>query len=1096
MDHCGKYGHSIGECRQKSYVCYICKEVGHKATVCPNRSRAPTVQYQQNKQQHLQQQPRSYNFTTQQQSFSGHTPQQQSNYTSGEVNLCAQNQHLKPMMKNIIINTRQTGALIDTGSDINILREDVYQKLRNPPELNSTILSLTGIGGTNINTHGSALFAATIDNIDYRFIMHIIGVREASVEVILGKDFLFDKKVIIENGVVHIENNAVNNVFQINVESYNEFTKPVEIQKLIDEYKPNRNYQTEIQTTIILKDDEPVYQHPRRMAITEKAIVEKQINEWLENDIIVPSKSEYASPIVLVKKKDNSHRLCVDYRRLNKKVIRDRIPLPNMEEQLDQLQPAKFFTTLDLENGFFHVPVTPDSRKYTAFSCHVSIYEFKKTPFGLCNSPSSFWRFVTDVFRKFINNGTVIMYMDDIIIPSLTYNEGLEQLKQVLRTAENCGLNIKWKKCQFLQKQVEYLGFIITEGKISMTENKLVAVSKFPTPKNEKHVQSFLGLTGHFRKFIANYAKIAAPLSDLLKNNKKFYFGENEQAAFRTLKKCLESPPVLHLFDPKLHTELHTDASIEGYGAILLQLSEADQKLHPTYYFSLKTKPEERRYSSFELEVLAIFKSLIKFRVYLLGKPFKIVTDCKAFVQTMSKRDITPRIARWALKLEEFEYTVEHRKGNQMSHVDALSRYPVSVYSITAEVRQAQDSDKNIQQLKQQCSSETITDYTVSNGILYRQQQGRNLIVLPEKLADNVIRKCHEDNGHFGKQKIEQLLKQQYEIENLEEKVRNCINNCLICLIADRKRGKKEGWLHPIPKDDKPLQTFHLDHLGPMTATDKQYKYIFAVIDGFTKFCWLYATKTTGCNEVLNKMEQQQIIFGSPRRIVTDRGAAFTANDFETYCQTNDIDHVLITTGVPRGNGQIERLNSIIISVLTKMSLQEPKKWFKHLPSPSVQMVLNSTYQRAIGVSPFEVLVCVKMHRKEDPQLIEMLNEEQIEHFDSGREEIRKNAKKQISKIQEENRTQHNKKCKPAHKYSLGDLVVIRRTQFGTGMKIKPNFLGPYRVIKVKPNDRYDVERQGDTEGSKFTSTSADNMKIWLPFGPNELQDGRVWDSE
>ena len=274
-----------------------------------------------------------------------------------------------------------------------------------------------------------------------------------------------------------------------------------------------KNLHTDVETFIILKDEEKVFHNPRRLPLAEIRIVEEQLQVWLEEEIISPSRSEDASPIILVKKKDGSNRLCVDYRRLNKKILKDRYPFPNIEEQLDKLQAAKLYSTLDLENGFFHVPVEKSSRKYTAFCTHKCVFEFNKTPFGLCNSPSA--RFINHVFSHLLNQDILVLYMDDIIIPSVSYDEGLSRLDIVLNTASKNGLNIKWKKCQFLQRKVEYLGYIIENGTVKPSENKLNAVAKFPVPKSVKDVESFLGLTGYFRKLIPNYANRSSPLSDM-----------------------------------------------------------------------------------------------------------------------------------------------------------------------------------------------------------------------------------------------------------------------------------------------------------------------------------------------------------------------------------------------------------------------------------------------------------------------------------------------------------------------------------------------------------------------------------------------------
>ncbi|GFX94666.1 hypothetical protein TNCV_3088951 [Trichonephila clavipes] len=327
---------------------------------------------------------------------------------------------------------------------------------------------------------------------------------------------------------------------------------------------------------IILKDDIPVYQPARRLSFSENQDVNKQIDEWLEQGIVRPSSSEYASPIVLVKKKDGTTRLCVDYRRLNRKLVKDRFPLPLIEDVLDRLQGAKVYTT--------------------------------------------------ELMRKSI----VIIYMDDLVIPAKD-EKGLEKLREVLEVASKYGLEMNFKKCQFLRRKVEFLGHVIENGTIRPSIAKTIAVKKFPVPTTVKQVQSFLGLTE-----------------------------QPQMEAFEKLKKLLTESPVLSIFQQGRTTELHTDASQQGYGAVLLQEAE-DGKLHPVQYMSQKTTPAEEKYSSYELEVLAVVNALKKFRTYLLGNHFKIITDCSAFQKTMDKKDLVTRVARWTLLLEEYDYEIAHR---------------------------------------------------------------------------------------------------------------------------------------------------------------------------------------------------------------------------------------------------------------------------------------------------------------------------------------------------------------------------------------------------------------------------------------------------
>ncbi|GFV99425.1 retrovirus-related Pol polyprotein from transposon 17.6 [Trichonephila clavipes] len=559
---------------------------------------------------------------------------------------------------------------------------------------------------------------------------------------------------------------------------------------------------------IILKDEEPVCQHPRRLAFTQRQEVNKQIEEWLNEGIIRPSSSEYASPIVMVKKKDGSSRMCIDYRKLNQKLVKDKFPLPIIEDVLDTLQEAK---------------------------------------------------------------------KAELLKPSPT---------------------------------------------------KTLAVQKFPEPTTIKQVQSFLGLTGYFRKYIKDYSKIAKPLCDLTRKEKPLCFsGLNKKEAFEKLKKIMSEGPILHLYKYGRKTELHTDACKQGYGAILLQEAE-DGKLHPVYYMSKKTNTAEEKYDSYELE----------------------------HFRRLCKKELITRIARWALQLEEFDYEIEHRTGSRMKHVDALSRYPVMMESI-------------------------------------------------------------------------------------------------------------------------PLSTYHVDFIGPLPSTNKSYQHIFTIVDAFTKFTWLYPVKTVSAESALEKLKQQQKTFGNPIRIISDRGSAFTSKLFND-CDEENIQHQQIATGVPRGNGQVERIHRTLIPVLTKLSLDDSTKWYKYVDR--LQRILNSTISRSTKWTPFELLVGIKMRNKEDILIKDLLLEEMAKELLEQREFLRNDAKKNIETLQSENRKTYNRRRKKASLYKEGDLVAIQRTQFGAGLKLRPKFLGPYKVTKVNSKDRYEVEKVGQHDGPNSTTTSADLMKLFM----------------
>lgn len=489
---------------------------------------------------------------------------------------------------------------------------------------------------------------------------------------------------------------------------------------------------------------------------------------------------------------------------------------------------------------------------------------------------------------------------------------------------------------------------------------------------------------------------------------------------------------------------------------------------------------------SYMLEVLAIVKALKKFHSYLIGRKFKVVTDCQAFRDTMDKKDVNRKVAGWVFDMQKYQFDVEHRKNPRMTHVDALSRLFASIISqednLCIKVKKLQEDDNDLKEIRSKLeqNKQPYDDYSLRNGVVYKYSNGCELLDVPKSMEVEVIRAAHE-NGHFGIKKVEECLNKQFFIAKGKEKIQQVISSCVPCILGERKHGKGEGFLHSIEKGEAPLDTYHIDHLGPMVATCKLYKHLFVVVDAFTKFVWIYPTKTTNAKEVLDKLKFQQQTFGNPRRIISDKGAAYTSDDFESYCEAEKIEHIKTTTGMPRANGQVERINRTIIPVLTKMSIEDPTKWYKHVSA--LQQALNSTFNRSISMTPFKLLFGTEMKQKLDLNIVEALEENFAKQFDDSRDDERKKAKEQIMKVQGENRKNFNTKRKEANVYEVGDLVAIKRTQFVNGNKLAEQFFGPYRIKSAKTNERYDVEKIGNHSGPNYTSTSAEYMKKWISPG-------------
>ena len=432
---------------------------------------------------------------------------------------------------------------------------------------------------------------------------------------------------------------------------------------------------------IEVTSDKPVYYRPYRLAYTERAKVREKVQALLDSGVIQESDSDYASPIILVPKKNGDVRMCVDYRALNRCTVKQRYPLPLVNDQLDKLAGKCYFSMLDLAQGYHQVPMHPDSVSKTAFITPDGHYEFLRVPFGLANAPAVFQR-VIDKMLGGMQNESVLAYMDDLLVPSTSVQSGIAQLERVLQLVADAGLKLNLAKCSFLKGKLEYLGHEISGDGVRPGDKKIQAVSNFPTPGNVHGVRQFVGLASYFRKFVQNFAVMARPLTDLTKKDVPWCWGPLQIKAFEMLKERLVARPVLALYNAEAAIEVHTDACKLGLGGILLQ-QQPDGSWRPVAYFSRSTNPMEQVYHSYELETLALVETVKRFRVYLVGVHFKAVTDCSAVRATLLKRDLVPRVARWWIMLQEYDMELEYRPGTKMQHVHALSRNPVNICTVS-----------------------------------------------------------------------------------------------------------------------------------------------------------------------------------------------------------------------------------------------------------------------------------------------------------------------------------------------------------------------------------------------------------------------------
>lgn len=425
--------------------------------------------------------------------------------------------------------------------------------------------------------------------------------------------------------------------------------------------------------TIKLTDSTPIRCKPYPIPHTLREEVERDVEKMIEMGVVTRAEpnSDFAFPLVALRKPDGSLRNCVDMRKLNQVTVIDSEPIPDQHEIFAQLAKDIYFTKIDLSKGYWQVPMDPESKKYVTFATNNGLYRFEVMAFGLVNSAATFSRIMRDMLKglRGVHN-----YIDDILIHSTTWDMHMQTFTEVLRRLKSASLTARPSKCYVGYKEIEFLGHVIGQGQVKPKPDKVHDVKQAGRPKTKKQLRSFLGLVGYYRKFIPDFAAIACPLTNATKKGtpNKIVWGESEIRAFQTLKNKLMSAPILHL--PNLESEfiLRSDASEEGIGAVLLQ--EEDGELFPVAYASKKLNKAQRAYSVIEKECLALVWAIQKFETYLYGREFVIQTDHQPLACIKRKNIANGRILRWALALQPFKYRIEVIKGKDNIGADYMSR--------------------------------------------------------------------------------------------------------------------------------------------------------------------------------------------------------------------------------------------------------------------------------------------------------------------------------------------------------------------------------------------------------------------------------------
>ena len=468
---------------------------------------------------------------------------------------------------------------------------------------------------------------------------------------------------LFERSTKHLNQNQSKQLMELLITYQSVFSKsPVDL-----------GHYDSIQHKIHTGNAAPVRQPVRRQPIGKREIERNEVHKMLDLGVIEPSSSPWSSPIVLVTKKDGSTRFCLDYRLLNELTVKDAYPIPRVDECLESLAGSKWYSSLDLNSGFWQIGMAPEDREKTAFATSLGLFHWTVMPFGLANSPSTFERVIENVFKG-LQWVELLLYMDDIISPSQSFEQGLQRLTRIFERLQEANLKLKPSKCALFQKQTKFLGHLVSENGIRTDPDKIEAVENWPTPTSAKQMKSFLGLCSYYRRFVKNFAKIARPLHKICEKGAKFIWNDDCQAAFDQLKTSLTSSPILAYPVPGKQFILDTDASNKSVGAVLSQVQNEEERV--IAYMSKAMNKHEQSYCTTRKELLAVVMALKAFHAYLYAQPTLLRTDNAAVSWLRQLKRPTGQIARWIQEIETYNLTVSHRPGLKHSNADALSRRP------------------------------------------------------------------------------------------------------------------------------------------------------------------------------------------------------------------------------------------------------------------------------------------------------------------------------------------------------------------------------------------------------------------------------------
>lgn len=789
--------------------------------------------------------------------------------------------------------------------------------------------------------------------------------------------------------------------------------------------------------------------------------------------------SEWLHPMIAVPKQTGAMRICVDARKLNAVTRKNAYPQQNANRILSMIGKAKYISTIDLTDAFFQIPLDSSSQEKTAFAVPGrGTYVYRRMPMGLTNSGAELCSLIDSLFGSEFEP-KAFPYLDDIVIVTETFEEHIEILSKIADKLQYAGLTISPSKSKFAYKRLKYLGHVIDEEGIAMDKSRLDAIENYPQPACVKDVQRLMGLAGWYRRFIKDFSEITAPITELEKKKVKFEWNDERENAFNLLKKALTTAPILASPRYDLPFEIQADASKTACGAVLVQHIDGHERV--IAYMSQKFSATQQKYHVTELECLAVLLSIEKFRPYIEGTHFKVITDHHALLWLMNLKDPTGRLARWSLRLQAYDFTLVHRKGKFHVVPDALSRAVSAINS----TRDFETKDKWYLRYKRLATEkpQEYDNFKIENELLYFQPlKGKEecsvpnclwKLCIPNELRSQIMKENHDDatSCHPGRYKTTAKIRMSYYWPNMNADIAKYVSNCEICKEVKPHNKITTPTAGQFVEAERPWRIIATDIVGPLTLSKKGNRFLLVAIDIFSKFTVIKAVRTATALNVTEFIKNEVVLkFSCPEIIVCDNGKQYASEMFKSFAEKRGIK-IWFTANYFAAGNPTECVNKTIGNALKSFIKQDidQREWDTHIPE--IENAINSSTHTSTKETPYMVNFGQTMpqHAREYREVISA--NEQLDRSETNFKKMREQIQQRLNESREKSIQKYNLRTRPIE-YQVGETVYLENTKQSDKAVFYSKKLAP-RFVKCT------ITEKTGTNTYRLRDESTGNEKIY-----------------